>query len=146
VTSQQSTAVAPEVVLRKLELLRRLVGDLEPFAGASLEEVIAEHYKVERIFELLATAAADIVQHLLAERGIVAQSYREVFREAATAGLLEQPLAQRLEEAAGMRNVLVHLYDEIDYRILHESIGDALHDFAALIAALAPLADEPSEG
>jgi uncharacterized protein YutE (UPF0331/DUF86 family) len=138
--------VAPEVVLRKLELLRRLVGDLEPFAGASLEEVIAEHYKVERIFELLATAAADIVQHLLAERGIVAQSYREVFREAATAGLLEQPLAQRLEEAAGMRNVLVHLYDEIDYRILHESIGDALHDFAALIAALAPLADEPSEG
>jgi uncharacterized protein YutE (UPF0331/DUF86 family) len=138
--------VAPEVVLRKLELLRRLVGDLEPFAGASLEEVIAEHYKVERIFELLATAAADLVQHLLAERDIVARSYREVFREAATAELLEQPLAQRLEEAAGMRNVLVHLYDEIDYRILHESIGDALHDFAALIAALAPLADEPSEG
>jgi len=132
--------MAPEVVLRKLGALRRLLADLEPFAGSSLPEVIAEHYKVERILELLATASADLLQHLLAERGTVADSYRDVFRKAATAGLLGPELASRLEEAAGMRNILVHLYDEIDYEILHRSIALARRDFAALIAALAQYA------
>lgn len=96
---------------------------------------------MERILELLATSAADLLQHLLAERDVVATSYRDVFRQAAIAGLLEEPLAVRLEEAAGMRSVLVHLYDEIDYQILHASVGKARRDFAALVAARAPLAE-----
>lgn len=36
--------MAPEVVLRKLEVLRRLMRDLDPLAGASLEDVANEHY------------------------------------------------------------------------------------------------------
>ncbi|MCA1732023.1 MAG: DUF86 domain-containing protein [Acidobacteria bacterium] len=135
--------MAPEVVLRKLETLRRLLRDLQPMAGASLETVAAEHYKVERILELLVTASADLLQHLLAERGIVAGSYKDVFRFAASEGLLDLPLATRLEEAAGMRNVLVHLYDEIDLRILHASIERALKDFAELVAAMIRFTDPP---
>lgn len=138
--------MAPEVVLRKLEQLRRLLQDLQPFASASLAEITAEHYKVERILELLATAGADLVQHLLAERGVIAASYRDAFGQAATAGLIEPDLARQLERAAGMRNVLVHLYEAIDYEILRASIGEALRDFAALVAALQPLAEEPEEG
>lgn len=132
----------PEVVHRKLDVLRQLLHDLQPFARASLDEVVAEHYKVERILELLGTAAADLVQHLLAERGVVAASYRDVFRQAAAAKLLAPPLAERLEDAAGMRNVLVHLYEGIDYEILHASVGEALRDFTALVTALDPLAEE----
>lgn len=51
---------------------------------------------------------------------------------------------RRLEDAAGMRNVLVHLYEEIDLEIPHASIGPALNDFAELVAALAPFAEDPS--
>jgi uncharacterized protein YutE (UPF0331/DUF86 family) len=133
--------VAPEVVLRKLEMLRTLLIDLQPFADASLEEVIAEHYKLERILELLATASADLLQHLLSERDIVATSYREVFRQAAAAGLLTEELSANLERAAAMRNLLVHLYEAIDYRILHASVGSARRDFTALISTLAPFAE-----
>jgi uncharacterized protein YutE (UPF0331/DUF86 family) len=137
--------VAPEVILRKLEMLRRLHADLEPFAEAPLAAVIAEHYKVERILELLATAAADLLQHLLAERGIVAASYRDAFRQAGAAGLITVELAGQLDGAAAMRNVLVHLYEEIDYEVVHASIGDALRDFARLVAELEPLV-EPTGG
>lgn len=135
--------MAPEVVLRKLKKLRLLLRDLEPFVDVSLEKVVAEHYKVERIFELLATAGADLLQHLLTERDVTATSYRDVFRQAASHGLVDPALARRLEDAAGMRNVLVHLYDEIDFEILHASIGQALDDFTELVAALAPFAQEP---
>jgi uncharacterized protein YutE (UPF0331/DUF86 family) len=33
-----------------------------------------------------------------------------------------------------MRNVLVHLYEEIDYTILHATIPQALADFAQFVA------------
>lgn len=43
-------------------------------------------------------------------------------------------LADRLQEAAGMRNILVHLYEEIDYTILRDSIEPALRNFGQFVA------------
>jgi hypothetical protein len=48
--------VAYEVLLRKLNYLRKLLTDLEPLRTATLEQVLAEHDKVERLFELLVMA------------------------------------------------------------------------------------------
>lgn len=138
--------MAPEVVLRKLDKLRRLIEDLRPFANATRSAVEAEHYQIERILELLATVSADLLQHLLAERGVVADSYRDVFRRAASVGLVEEALGVRLERAAGMRNVLVHLYDGIDLEIVRQAIAPALTDFALLIAALEPYAQSSTDG
>ncbi len=138
--------MAPEVVLRKLATLRRLLDDLRPFASATRAEVEAEHYRIERILELLATVAADLLQHLLAEQGVVADSYRDVFRRAASGGLIDETLGGRLERAAGMRNVLVHLYDGIDLEIVRQAITPALADFALLVAALEPYAQPSADG
>lgn len=137
--------MAPEVVLRKLTTIRRLLRDLQRHETASIDDVRASHYEIERILELLATASADLLQHLLAERGEIASSYRDVFRMSGEADLLPRELASRLEEAAGMRNVLVHLYDEIDVGILHASIGKALRDYPQLVAALARFGEADRE-
>jgi uncharacterized protein YutE (UPF0331/DUF86 family) len=128
--------MAPDVLVRKLAYLRQLLEDLAAFRGADAAEVAREHYKLERILELLATAASDTLHHLLAERGIAPESYRDTFRLAAEHGLLPADLAARLQKAAGMRNVLVHLYEYVDFDILHQSVEPALRDFAQLIAAL----------
>lgn len=134
--------MAPEVVFRKLEMLRRLLTDLEPFADADPERIAESHYAVERILELLGTSAADLVSHLLAERGEAPSSYRETFRRAGEEGLIPSSLAASLEEAAAMRNVLVHLYEHIDYAILHAAVPRALRDFRQLIAELEPHAQD----
>ncbi|HXV97992.1 MAG TPA: DUF86 domain-containing protein [Anaerolineae bacterium] len=126
--------MAPEVFLRKLTYLGQLLADLAPFEGATLAEVQAEHYKLERIFELLVMAASDILHHLLAERGIMPTTYRDTFRLAAEQGLIPADLAARLQDAAGMRNVLVHLYEQINYTILRDSISPALRDFEQFVA------------
>ncbi|MCB0036829.1 MAG: DUF86 domain-containing protein [Anaerolineales bacterium] len=134
--------MAPDVLARKLAYLYRLLDDLEPYHGATLAEVEAEHYKIERLFELLVATATDILFHVLAEKGIAPTSYRDAFAEAGKAGLLSQELAQRLGQAAGMRNILVHLYEQIDYEILHQSIRPALRDFAQFAAIFTPKVDE----
>lgn len=126
--------MAPEVFLRKLTYLRQLLADLGPYDGATLAEVQTEHYKLERIFELLVMAATDVLYHTLAERGITPVSYRDAFKLAAEQGLIPIDLAHRLQDAAGMRNVIVHLYEQIDYTILHDSISPALRDFEQFVA------------
>ncbi|ABQ92442.1 type VII toxin-antitoxin system HepT family RNase toxin [Roseiflexus sp. RS-1] len=126
--------MARDVLLRKLAYLRRLLRDLAPFAQMSRDEIEKQHYTVERILELLVGAAADLTFHILAERGLTPTSDRESFRLAAQEGLLPGDLAERLQQAAGMRNILVHLYETIDYAVLHASIAPALHDFALFVA------------
>jgi uncharacterized protein YutE (UPF0331/DUF86 family) len=121
--------VAPEVVVRKLDTLRSLLAELEKHAGATADEIRQDPYRVERLLELLVTAAADLLSHLLAERGEQPGTYREIFRRAGEQGLIAAELAERLEKAAGMRNVLVHLYEDIDYQVVADSVERALADF-----------------
>ncbi|MCA9897289.1 MAG: DUF86 domain-containing protein, partial [Anaerolineales bacterium] len=99
--------MAPDVLLRKLSYLRQLLHDLTPYKDATFDEVEAEHYKLERLMELLVMAASDILHHLLAERGITAVSYKSAFQLAAKEGMLPAELSDRLQNAASMRNVLV---------------------------------------
>lgn len=122
--------MAPDVLLRKLLYLRQLLTDLAPYENATYAEVEAEHYKLERLFELLVATATDILFHKLAEMDIAPNSYREAFRLAGEHSLLPLDLAGRLQNAASMRNVLVHLYEDIDYHILFDSIQPALRDFS----------------
>lgn len=118
-----------DVLLRKLTYLRQLLDDLQKFENASLDDVCAQHYTVERLFELLVMTTCDILFHELAEQGITPDSYRDAFKQASAHGLLSPDLSANLEKAAGMRNIIVHLYQAIDYSILHKSIRPALRDF-----------------
>ena len=121
--------MAREVLLRKLRYLRQLLADLTPYKDAMPAQVRQEHYKLERILELLVMTASDLIFHLLAEQNIQPESYRHAFQLATEQGWLPQDLAARLQDATGLRNILAHLYETIDYRILHTTIPLALADF-----------------
>ena len=126
--------MAREVLLRKLHYLRQLLADLTPYQDATSAQVRQEHYKIERILELLVMAASDLIFHLLAEENIQPESYRHAFQLASEQDWLPQDLAIRLQDATGLRNILAHLYETIDYDILQAAIPLALADFAQFIA------------
>ncbi len=125
--------MSPEVLARKLEKLRIYLVDLHAFRGVPFEEVEEDHYALERIFQLLVEVSTDILAHELARSGTVPKSYRDTVRLAAEAGLLPPELGTRLERAAGLRNLLVHLYEEVDLEILAESVEPALEDFGEFL-------------
>jgi uncharacterized protein YutE (UPF0331/DUF86 family) len=126
--------VVPDVLLRKLTYLRQLLADLVPYENASLDQVLADHYKLERIFELLVVVATDILNYQLAERDLAPTTFRESYKLAAEQSLLPSDLAERLQDAASMRNLIVHLYERVDYTILRDSIAPALRDFGHFVA------------
>lgn len=104
--------------------------------GKSADQVRVDPYEIERLLELIVQVAVDILAHLLAESDRTPSSYRNTFELSGRVELISTPLAERLADAAGLRNVLVHLYDEIDYEIVAASIDRALNDFGQLFAEL----------
>lgn len=103
------------VIERKLGYLNRYVRDLSQYALLDDAGRRQAHYAIERLLQLLCEAASDIALQFLKVQGeTLPASYREVFAALERMGGLPEPMARDLIAACGMRNVLTHLYDEID--------------------------------
>ena len=138
--------MSPEVLARKLAKLREFLSDLKKFEDASLEVVENDHYAIERLLQLLVEVATDILAHELSSRGIVPASYRETIRKGVEEGYLSPELGVRLERATGLRNVRVHLYEELDMEILGDSINPALEDFGEFLRVFQSRLEELVKG
>lgn len=128
--------MSPDVLTRKLRRLSGYLDDLSTHRGRGAAEIAGDPYELERLLELIVQLAVDILSHLLSERRVSPESYRATFELAGEHGLLPTDLAGRLARAAGLRNILVHLYEDIDYDIVATSIDPAIEDFGTFVRYL----------
>ena len=112
------------------------VNRLEPFGAMDRKRFIAdrdEHHLAERYLHLAIESALDIANHLIADAGFEApDTYRDAFAILTRHGVLDDELGKRLQSWAGMRNVLVHLYLDIDHGITWDTIRTDLGDLRRL--------------
>ena len=137
-----------DVLSARLNGLEIYSNELRAFREVSEERYVEEpalHHLAERYLHLASEAVLDIAHHVIADEGFrQASSYRDSMQVLAEEGLIEQDLADRLEEWMGFRNVLVHLYLDIDHHRTWKTIQDDLGDLDRFTAAMARLlADEP---
>jgi uncharacterized protein YutE (UPF0331/DUF86 family) len=109
---------------------------LEPFGATDRKRFIAgrdEHHLAERYLHLAIESALDIANHLIADAGFEApNTYRDAFAILTRHGVLDQELGKRLQTWAGMRNVLVHPYLDIDHGMTWDTIRNDLGDLRRL--------------
>jgi uncharacterized protein YutE (UPF0331/DUF86 family) len=128
-------------VLGRLERLDSLLALLERTRAAGEEAYVGNvesRLAVERALQLALQIAIDVGAHLVSELGLQApEDYRGVFKSLRDGGVVGAELAERLGAAAGLRNLLVHAYAELDERQIWAALGrlEDLRLFAA--AALA---------
>lgn len=134
-----------DVLVRKLARMRTYVRALAPHRDRTAGELLDDPYEVERLLELLVQVAVDILGHELAERGIVPESYRQTFLRAGEEGFIPSELSASLAEAAGLRNILVHMYERIDYEILAHRVGHALDDFSRFLECYSTRLEEEND-
>jgi uncharacterized protein YutE (UPF0331/DUF86 family) len=140
---------ATDALERKLGFLNRYIADLGVYVGSDDAVRLRDHYTIERLLQLLCESAADIALQFLKRDGdTLPASYREVFSRLATTGRMPETLARDLIAACGMRNVLTHLYDEIDLGRVSAAVEPAVTLYGAFRDwALARVAtDRPSTG
>jgi uncharacterized protein YutE (UPF0331/DUF86 family) len=137
--------VRVEFVRRKLQLIAEDLGRLARLGDESYESLTADFIKlaaVERILERIVMRAIDVNEHLISELAtgreerITRLTYRETFLRLAEPGILSPGFAERIAKSAGLRNILVHDYNDADRRIVYASIRSCLADYRQYIEAI----------
>jgi len=123
--------------MRILSHLRELSESLEDwrrYQDISLEELRIDRDKRNMVLHALfisTQSAIDIATYIIAEKGLRKPStYRETFEILEEQRIIPEDLANDLSDLAGFRNVLVHIYWELDMDVIH---GILLNDLRVLM-------------
>lgn len=132
--------VDTELVTRKLALLARYVLELQQVMQTSPSEFESDfriHRVAERQIELLVECAGSINSELAqALARIPPSDYYTSFHSLAATGWIERDLATRLSTLAGLRNRLVHQYEDIRLPQLFQACRRSLSDWEQYLKAV----------
>ena len=135
-----------DVLDRRLAKLELLLRDLRALASTEQATFLADRglqAQAERWLQLAAECTLDLAHHIIADRGWKTPStYREAFEVLHAEGVLDRQLAEQMQGWAGLRNVLTHLYLEVDHARLLEILTGELDPLADYAAEIARAADE----
>lgn len=131
--------VDPESVDARLEHLGELLAEAERIRAVGREAYDAafrDRLAAQHAIQLAIQTCVDIGAHLIAELGLrMPDDYRGVFAVLRDPLGLSPALVASLSAAAGMRNILVHAYLEVDDDKVWDALGhlDALREFATAV-------------
>jgi len=124
--------IDPDLVIRKITLITADLSALAPLARKNLEEYLAsstDEILVERYLERIIGRMIDINYHVITEAGHAPpRDYYESFTQLAKLQILTPAFASQLAACAGLRNRIVHEYDEIDPQRVYEGLQAAVRD------------------
>jgi uncharacterized protein YutE (UPF0331/DUF86 family) len=105
-------------VLSHLTELDKSLNDWERYQRYSLEDLKKDRDKRNMILHAMLVsiqAAIDISSHLISKNQLKRPAtYRETFELLGQAGIIAEDLAGELSDLAGFRNVLVHIYGQLN--------------------------------
>ena len=120
-------------IVARLSVIVNSVNALKDLQKLTYDEFAVDHIlhaSAERHFQVAIQAALDIGGVLLAEVSPnVPANYTDVFLQLAEAGVLPLDFAQKIVGMAKFRNVLVHLYVEVDLHKVYYYLQNDLEDF-----------------
>ena len=120
-------------ICAKLDKLYNYYGELRNLSAISLEEYKGNSiYRraIERTMQLIVECATDINNMMLRMNGSKgASDYFNSFIDIAELNVIPVEFALQIAPSTGLRNILVHEYEEIDDTIVYRSIDMCLKHY-----------------
>lgn len=113
-----------EKVLKKLERLRqRNISEQEFLKDDDLQDI------VERNLEVAVEALIDIANHIVGKKRYrKPENAADTFQILTEEGILEKGFSHKLQGWVGLRNVIVHIYAEINLSLLYKALMNEQDD------------------
>ena len=128
--------------------LRQYTGYLQQIAKLNHKEFLQDPLVIgsaRYYLQVSIESCINIANHIIAvERLRAPKDYKDTFRILTEAGILPDDFARTMRELTGLRNLLVHLYWEVDDRMLFEGIRSELSDFEAYARHIMAYLDQTS--
>lgn len=125
-----------EVIRKRLNKLDEYPDILRGLQKYSMEEFLAEperYGSVERFPQLAIETTTDIDSHIIADLGLGEVNwYSDIAGILADKGYISLELREKWIRMVGSRNILVHDYLDVDYKIVYDVLQNGLADLDEL--------------
>jgi len=109
------------------------VGSLEELGSLPYELLLKDKHKIASVkynFIIAIEAAIDIANHIISKNRLRSpEDYGDTFKVLREGGIVNEEFATTLVSMARFRNRLVHLYWEVDNKLLIEILKENISDF-----------------
>jgi uncharacterized protein YutE (UPF0331/DUF86 family) len=128
-------AIDIHFIRRKIKLIQEDLSELDRLAHHSFDEITKDRIKflaVERLLEKIIMRAIDINQHMIAELGRgdePVRGYEDTFYILSQFGIYDEEFAKQIAPSAGLRNRLVHEYNNTRQDIIYKSVSEAVAQY-----------------
>ncbi|MHA1265358.1 MAG: type VII toxin-antitoxin system HepT family RNase toxin [Candidatus Helarchaeota archaeon] len=125
-----------DVIEAKLKKLEEILGILEQLRAEPKEKLKEDpifYSALERNLEIAIQSILDIGNHLIAiKKWRTPKNYKDIIKILGEKGVIPKNFAQDIEKMAGLRNILVHSYLEIEEEKIINLL-QKLDDFTAFM-------------
>ncbi|MDD4990013.1 MAG: DUF86 domain-containing protein [Candidatus Pacebacteria bacterium] len=125
------------LVNKKINRIKGYLKEVIPFLKFSVKEILEDVAKLrvlERNFQLIVDEMIDVNQHFIKELGFdVSDDLEGTFHVLGENNILPKDFILKIAPTVGLRNRLVHRYEEIDPKIFIKSFQKDYSDFEQYI-------------
>ncbi|MDI6765249.1 MAG: DUF86 domain-containing protein [Bacteroidota bacterium] len=130
-----------ESIVAKLQKLDETIKSLEQLKSHSRGKILDDYLlqaALERNLQIASQVVLDIGNSILAERGIRGiHEYKDIIIRLGSEGIIPKEFSEKIFPIAGLRNLLVHNYLEIDPNRLVDILFNDLDDLKKYMKIIA---------
>ncbi|MDJ0269049.1 MAG: DUF86 domain-containing protein [Aigarchaeota archaeon] len=134
-----------EKLQHRIARFEQAINRLKKYSTLRLDELFEKDVfpAVEREVHVAIEALLDVGNAIIAAEGWTPpKTYKSIPRELRAHDVFTETEAEWAEELTGLRNILVHLYADVDYKLLHEELPLFIERVSNLMAKLLRYLDE----
>ncbi len=126
-----------EIIVNKLIKMEKYISELEKFKPDTFKKYQNDQlkrYAIERLIQLIIDLALDI-NNILIKRSdrYPAQDYYSSFLELIDLEILSEEFAKDIAPSTGIRNRLVHEYEEVDNKVVYQNLDKLIKYYLSYI-------------
>jgi uncharacterized protein YutE (UPF0331/DUF86 family) len=127
-----------DLLAKRLAFIETSIQELRTHAlPDKIHDDIRNRRFVEHTLQIAIQAALDVASHIVSDLRLgEPTTNRALFDLLVEAGWLPRDLGEILGDMAGLRNVLVHGYTEVDLGIVHDVLVNRLGDLESFVEAI----------
>jgi uncharacterized protein YutE (UPF0331/DUF86 family) len=139
-----------ELITEKLIKMKDYLDQLQKFTPSTYDKYVNDlisKYAVERLVQLIVDLALDVNNVILAAlKKPPASDYFSSFINLAECRVLDEAFAYQIAPSTGLRNRLIHEYEDINDAIVYKSISQTVQQYTIYIKEINRFANELNRG
>ena len=137
------------LILEKIDTVMRCLSRVSEKTPATLHDFENDLDRQDIVIlnlERAIQACVDIAAHIVAYSNLpVPSTMSDAFEKLASAQILSRKTADQMKKTIGLRNILVHEYQKIDWTILWQMITGHLDDFHSFVTEIQTATTHPEK-